>query len=386
MLRYTICVDTRDPVSGLLKWIGWLTWLAVGLPEAIAFAQTPALLSSTNSLIWVIAFLSFGPALIVSNKTKDKPNAFPIQILALGIATISPLVMIYLKPECFAGALTVIVAWNAPLQLPTRLATAWVAGQILLLSAVLMLLAPNSLGVAESVIFGGFQIYAFLTAYVAQRETKARYELLRTNAELKTTQLLLAQSVRVGERVRISRELHDVLGHDLTALSLHLEIARNAPETVRQDIDSAQTIAKELLKKLRDVVSLVRGDDRASLASLLQTLAVDGPQLKVHLNMQGNLEAADASRAHTLVRCLQEIITNARRHSGASNLWLDIRRQGNSVVAHARDDGHGADNFQFGHGLTGMSERLEEFGGSLAVQNRREHGFALEVTLPLGAV
>lgn len=378
-------MNTREPIYGWLQWVGWLTWLAVGLPEAIAFVQSPALLSSTNSLIWIIAFLSFGPTLILSYKTKNKPNAFPIQILALGIATLSPLVMIYLKPECFAGALTVMVAWNAPLQLTTRYATAWVAGQILLLSAVLMVLAPNSLGVAESVIFGGFQIYAFLTAYVALRETRARYELLRTNAELKTTQLLLAQSVRVGERVRISRELHDVLGHDLTALSLHLEIARNAPQTVCQDINSAQSIAKELLKKLRDVVSLVRGDDRASLASLLQTLAVNGPQLKVHLNIEGNLEAADASRAHTLVRCLQEIITNARRHSGASNLWLDIKRQGNSVVAHARDDGHGADNLRFGHGLTGMSERLEEFGGSLAVQNQAERGFALEVTLPLAA-
>lgn len=378
-------MNTREPIYGWLQWVGWLTWLAVGLPEAIAFAHDRALVSSTNSLIWIIAFLSFGPALILSNKTKHKSSAFPIQILALGIATLSPLVMIYLKPECFAGALTVIVAWNAPLQLSTRLATAWVAGQILLLSAVLMLLAPNSLGMAESVIFGGFQIYAFFTAYIALRETRARYELLRTNAELKTTQLLLAQSVRVGERVRISRELHDVLGHDLTALSLHLEIARNAPQTAREDIDSAQSIAKELLKKLRDVVSLVRGDDRASLASLLQTLAVDGPQLKVHLNMEGDLEAADASRAHTLVRCLQEIITNARRHSGASNLWLDIKRQGNSLVAHARDDGHGADNLRYGHGLTGMSERLEEFGGSLAVQNRAERGFALEVTLPLAA-
>lgn len=379
-------MDTRDPVSGLLRWIGWLSWLAVGLPEAIAFGKDPVLLSSANSWVWTLAFLSFGPALIACSKTKDKRTAFPLHVLALGIATVSPLMMIYLKPECFAGALLVIVAWNAPLQLAARFAMAWVTGQILLLTAVLMLLAPNSLGVAESIIFGGFQIYAFLTAYIAQRETKARYELLRTNAELKTTQLLLAQSIRIGERVRISRELHDVLGHDLTALSLHLEIARNAPETAREDVDSAQTIVKDLLKKVRDVVSLIRGDDRASLASLLQTLAADGPQLKVHLNVSGNLEAADASRAHTVVRCLQEIITNARRHSGANNLWLDIRRQGNSVVACARDDGHGSVNLRFGHGLTGMSERLEEFGGSLAVQSHTDTGFALEFTLPLGAI
>ena len=286
--------------------------------------------------------------------------------------------------SCFAGALLVLVAWQACWLLPMRTALVWLVSQCCLLSAVIMVVSPNSEGVAQSIIFIVFQIYAFLTAYVAQRESGARYELQHANAELRTTQVLLAQSIRLGERVRISRELHDVLGHDLTALSLHLEIALTADDGNRRDIDSARTIAKGLLGKVRDVVSLMRADDRAHIAPLLRGLAADGPQLKIHLNVAEDIDAADAGRAHTLVRCLQEVITNARQHSGANNLWLDITRRGDCVVASARDDGRGGPTATFGHGLTGIRERLEEFGGHLVVENAPGKGFALEFTLPLG--
>lgn len=382
---YTCRMYAPDPVSRFLRAIGGLTWLAVGLPEAIVFWKDPRLLSNADSLWWVVAFLVFGPALLLCGTTAKGRLASAGRVLALGIATLAPLVMIYLKPECFAGALLVIIAWQAPLLLSARRAMTWVLCQAVLLTAVLMVLYPNSLGIAQAIIFTVFQMFAYLTAHVLQRETRARHELLRTNAELKTTQLLLAQSVQISERVRISRELHDVLGHDLTALSLHLEVARNMREGLHQEIENALGIAKGLLGKVRDIVSLMRGNDQTNLAVLLRALAVDGPQLRVHLNIADNLDAADAGRAQTLVRCLQEIITNARQHSGAQNLWLDVSRQGNVVVAHAHDDGRGSVAVKFGHGLTGMRERLEEFGGSLVVRSRVNAGFALEFSLPLGA-
>lgn len=374
----------QDSISRLLVSVGWLTWLAVGLPVALAFAKNPQSLTDGNSLAWLVAFLSFGPALAICSTTDSQKTMTAGRIAALSVIALSPLVMIYLKPECFAGALLVLVAWRACWLLPMRTALVWLICQCCVLSVVIMLILPNSEGVAQSIIFTVFQIYAFLTAYVAQRESSARCELQHANAELRTTQVLLAQSIRLGERVRISRELHDVLGHDLTALSLHLEIALTAEKGNLQDINSARTIAKGLLGKVRDVVSLMRADDHAHIAPLLRGLAADGPQLKIHLNVAEDVDAADAGRAHTLVRCLQEVITNARQHSGASNLWLDITRRGDCVVASAHDDGHGGPTVKFGHGLTGMRERLEEFGGRLIVENAPGRGFALEFTLPLG--
>ena len=373
---YTRLVNTEDAVSKLLRWISWLTWLAVGLPVAVGFASNPHSLVTLNSLVWTLAFITFGPALATSSTPNDKPAMRGSRLVALFVATLSPLVMIALKPECFAGALLVVVAWQSTLQLTTAAAIIWVGTQSVLLSVVLMSINPDISGASSSIIFSVFQFFAFSTAYVTRHEIRARQELVRSSAELKATQLLLAQSSRIGERVRISRELHDVLGHDLTALSLHLEIARNSREQIHEEVGRAQVLAKGLLGKVREVVSLMRANDQASIVPLLHSLAADGPQLKVHLTVSGDLDAADAGRTHTLLRCLQEIITNARLHSGARNLWLDIGRSGNSIVAHARDDGHGAISTpKFGNGLTGMRERLEEFGGGVVVTALPKTGF-----------
>ena len=79
-----------------------------------------------------------------------------------------------------------------------------------------------------------------------------------------------------------------------------------------------------------------------------------------------------------LLRCTQEIITNAVRHAGARNLWIDARRDERPrSSSSARDDGHGADNFVAGNGLRGMRERLQQHGGDLRIETRPEAGFRL---------
>jgi signal transduction histidine kinase len=270
--------------------------------------------------------------------------------------------------------------------LETAWALIWIAAQSALLTIVVIAHSPNSGGISSSIIFSVFQFFAFCTAYLTRKETKARDALLRSNAELKSTQLLLAHSSRIGERVRISRELHDVLGHDLTALSLHLEIARNTQDAQR-DVEKAQLLAKGLLAKVREVVTLMRSDDEVRIIPILKGLVAEEPKLKVHLKADEEIGVLDSERAHTLLRCVQEAITNARVHSGANNLWLDIYRQGDCVVAQAKDDGRGTPSpasRNDGHGLMGIQERLKEFGGSMVVSSSPGEGFCLHVVLPLG--
>lgn len=335
------------------------------------------------SVWWLIAFLAFALAFAVSSSRSNRGLLRALHIPALAIATVSPLVLIGFNPECFAGALMVLVAWQVAIQLDTRWALAWVATQSLLLSIVVVSNSPNSIGISTSFIFTVFQLFAFCTAYMTRKEIRARQELFRSNSELKATQLLLSHSTRIGERVRISRELHDVLGHDLTALSLHLEIARNT-QNKQQDVEKAQRLAKGLLVKVREVVSLMRSDDEMRVLPLLRELASDEPKLTVHFDADEQIDGLDSERAHTLLRCVQEAITNARLHSGAKNLWLEIHHLGDRVVAQARDDGHGVDKEHCnGHGLTGISERLKEFGGQMRVESAPGKGFSLRVELPL---
>ena len=83
--------------------------------------------------------------------------------------------------------------------------------------------------------------------------------------------------------------------------------------------------------------------------------------------------------------CIRDrIITNTVRHAGARNLWLRFERSADrQMVIHARDDGHGASQFQHGNGLTGMRERLAQFGGRLDIATGKGQGFALDASLPL---
>src|SRR5690606_35509497 len=102
----------------------------------------------------------------------------------------------------------------------------------------------------------GFTGFAFVTGLVARQQAQAREDQRRLNAELRATRALLAESVRVNERTRISRELHDLLGHHLTALSLNLEIASHlADGAAREHVGQAQTLAELLLSDVREAVS-----------------------------------------------------------------------------------------------------------------------------------
>ena len=104
-----------------------------------------------------------------------------------------------------------------------------------------------------------FQLIADAAARLLAEETAARERLAAANAELEATRELLAQSTRIAERARIARDLHDLLGHHLTALSLNLEIASHLTEgDARVRVETAQSVTKLLLGDVRGVVGALR--------------------------------------------------------------------------------------------------------------------------------
>ena len=113
---------------------------------------------------------------------------------------------------------------------------------------------------------------------MARQQAEARDEQRRLNAELRATRVLLAESARVNERTRISRELHDLLGHHLTALSLNLEVAGHLTEGRAQEhVKQAHTLARLLLTDVREAVSQLREGDAIDLGAALLLLAEHVP-------------------------------------------------------------------------------------------------------------
>jgi signal transduction histidine kinase len=240
--------------------------------------------------------------------------------------------------------------------------------------------------ILQTIIYLGICALAFIASVVASQQTEEREALRRLNSELRATRALLAESSRLAERMRIARELHDLIGHHLTALSLNLEVASHVcNEDAVAHVRKAQATAKHLLTDVREAVSELRQDDAIDLTQALRSLTEGVPGLKVHVSMPPRFSVEDPRRAQVLLRCAQEIITNTARHAGARNLWLTFAYAGPSLLGlHARDDGRGAIQPEAGNGLSGMRERLAEFGGSLVLETAPGEGFALTVRLPLG--
>jgi signal transduction histidine kinase len=220
-------------------------------------------------------------------------------------------------------------------------------------------------------------------AVVAQRERALRADLARVNAELLASRELLADGTRMAERLRIARELHDSLGHNLTALRLQLELAsRLATGRAAEPIERSSGLAKELLSELRDVVGTMRQDDALDLARATARLAAGIPKPRIHLMLQGAPEVHEPLLAHALFRCIQESLTNTIRHAEATNLWIELEWARGHHVLTMRDDGRGAQTIREGHGLRGARERVARLGGSLELDTQPGAGFRLRVTVP----
>jgi signal transduction histidine kinase len=295
------------------------------------------------------------------------------------------LVLLMINAICngYEGALLVVVAGQfAPVfSLPVSLS--WVGGQTLLMGFVIRSHFSLEIALALSVSWLGFQVFTVLMSHAARREALARNELAKLNAELRATQQLLVDSSQVAERMRIARELHDLVGHHLTGLSLNLEVARHLTEGKPQEhIHTAQSVTKLLLQDVREVVNSLRGDDSFDLGRAIRTLTQDIPKPRIHLDVPEDLGIYDPVRAEIILRCVQEIITNAVRHSGAQNLWIESVKTPDGVEVRARDDGRGVKQLRAGNGLTGMRERVEQVGGHLEIESTPSTGFRLRARIP----
>jgi signal transduction histidine kinase len=285
--------------------------------------------------------------------------------------------------DYFVGFLFVVVIWLIGLYLPWQAAAMWSLTQTILL---LILLNPHyHMGWrwAVTAAYVGFQFFAVVTANIAKREAVARQEQDHVNVQLLSTRELLAESSRIAERMRITRDLHDVLGHHLAALAIQLEISANSsPEQTQDCVKKAQVSCTRLLSELRHVVNVFRSADSLDLGRALSVLADNVPGITLHLDLPQNFEVTDGARAHAILRCIQEATTNTIKHAAAANLWITISVVNEIVEITARDDGRGAGGAKPGAGLVGMRERLEQLGGGLNYELGKQSGFSFRAWLP----
>lgn len=224
---------------------------------------------------------------------------------------------------------------------------------------------------------------AFLAGAMIERMEDDRRRLLALNAELTGSRAMLAENSRMAERLDIARELHDSLGHHLTTLNLELEIAQHSsPQERDQQVVKAQFLARLLLADLRDSVTSWRREVIGGLPQALRTLAAGIPNVEVAVEVDDPFPALPPPLAHALLRCAQEGITNALRHSGSQSVRVAVRLEDGAVVLSVQDDGVGCPEIIPGNGLNGIVTRAQELGGSATFQSSRAGGFRVQVRVP----
>ncbi len=352
-------------------------WGMVGLPLLFHGGLDPRRLAA-----WAVVYTAFAVALWLDTGGRRRSVLLPLEVACV-------LAMVMLLCDGFEGALLVLVALQLGPRVSLRAGIAWVVLQTALLALAISLHWTPNAALLLAPPYLGFQLLALLVAGLVARHAEARGGLAKANEELRAAQALADENSRLAERLHISRELHDLVGHRLTALSLNLEAAvQLAQGRAAEPVASAQSLAKLVLADVRGVVAQLRDEDRdrVDLTSALRAISTEMPRPRVHLALPESLARHDGRRALTLLRCAQEIVTNAARHADAQNLWIDLVEEGGNIELRAKDDGIGALEVTLGDGLRGMRERLELDGGRLEITTKPGDGFSLRATLPLAGV
>lgn len=232
-------------------------------------------------------------------------------------------------------------------------------------------------------LYAGFQAFAALTSHYAASAERARDDLVRVNADLLATRALLADSARDRERLRMARELHDVAGHMLTALTLNLRALGADPALAdRRELIVAQQMSGELMGELRRVVQQLRDSRGLDLATALRALAAPLPRPALQLQIEPDVRIGDAAVADAVLRLVQEALTNSARHGGADTLHVSLRRDGERIAVTVEDDGRLHGPLREGNGLAGMRERLVAVGGTLQLSVSPRGALRIEASVP----
>jgi signal transduction histidine kinase len=231
----------------------------------------------------------------------------------------------------------------------------------------------------------GFQAFAIITAAIARSEASGREDQARINADLVSTRELLRETSKAGERIRIARELHDVVGHNLTALCLHLEAALHlSGEQLEVTLQKALSAARQLLGEVRIVVAGFHDSDHIDLRGAFEILQHNVPRITLAIQISDDLVITDTTRAHAVVRCVQEITTNTLKHSDSKNLWINVYLRNGAIEIEARDDGSKVERNKSGIGISTTRQRLEELGGGVTIDPGPGNGFHVKAWLPAG--
>src|SRR5258708_560177 len=379
-------LDRRTPGAGLLGPLNataYVAWLAAASSLlGTTGAQTIGSARWVAGLAALIVFLiALGTRAILEEHSDSDAMLGGTVMLQAVIAPIS----LWMLRDHLQAILLVLIAAQLPALHNRRLSLA----TLMLSNGALFVWLARSQPLPKAMQLGlayvAFQLFAAFVSQAAYVAQESRREVLRANRELEAARALVAEGARAQERLRLSRELHDISGHKLTALKLQLSLeTRTQGNSASGTLAQCLTLADELLTDIRMVVSALRQEDTIDLRTALLALNPAVASVSVKFNVEPGAVVSDIGKAEALLRCAQEGLTNALRHGGATEVLITLSRNEQELVLSVEDNGAGysSPTPPAGNGLRGLRERLEEFEGVVSLDRRSPRGCILRAVLP----
>jgi signal transduction histidine kinase len=252
---------------------------------------------------------------------------------------------------------------------------------------------------AAMLIFIPLEFAIAWVAGFALRERSEQAEAAEVRAEEAERERDAAARIAVAEeRVRIARELHDIVAHAVSVMVLQVGAVRHKlPETLTEDSDALRNVelaGRTALAEMRGLLAAMRRDEDETeftpqpgldgLDSLLDEIGRAG--LPVRLHLDGEPVVLPRGIDLSAYRIVQEGLTNALKHARASNADVTVRYLPDELQIEVRDDGEGSSSSSgAGHGLVGVRERVKIYGGEMSAGMANGSGFILSTRLPLSA-
>lgn len=223
-----------------------------------------------------------------------------------------------------------------------------------------------------------------------QAELEHRTELLRESQDQSTRGAIIA------ERLRIARDLHDVVAHHVSVMGVQAGAARRAlardPELASSALQTVEETARTAIGELRGLLGVLRTEDQEAVPRGLDQLdelvsSARSAGLEVRHGVYGEPRPVPDGVALSAYRVVQEALTNVVKHAGARSAEVRVRYLDSALEVEVTDDGRGAaDRPGGGFGLVGMRERVAVHGGELEAGPRRDVGYRVRASLPVPAV
>ena len=272
-------------------------------------------------------------------------------------------------------------------------------------AALAVLLLPGSTGLATWLLYAAILFGAWFLGDVTRQWRDAATAHARRATELERARNELARLAVTAERVRIARELHDVVAHSMSVIAMHAGSGRLAadrdPTAARRALEVVERSSRDALAEMRRLVIVLRDTDEAGPAlapaaglrdvhRLVAEVAAAGVTVEVHTD--GDLASVPDGVSLAAYRIVQEALTNVVRHASPGQAHLSVRIDDGEVVLEVTDDGatgaaaRETASASGGHGTIGMRERAALYGGELTAGPRPEGGWRVAARLPFAAV